>query len=158
MKALFLAAVLLAPASVSAQHELATVPVLSTKLVDVGAANRLLEKAEREGHAWVTDPILVAGAAMRAIPASMEAQTVLVTRRDDRPQGPDTSTVVILIDGLQDDSVRGERFEFELVARVPSDSLYQAGIRRTWRVVRANQSWRCARGRDVDAFYEWFCP
>lgn len=159
MKLFSVAALLLFPVVASAQSELASVPVLSVESIDIEGANRVVVEAERAGHAWVADPILVASAIIRALPfGSMEARAVLVSRQDVGGERTDSSTVIVLLDGFSDDSVRGERYAFTLVPSDTSGSLIRLGIRRTWRVIDANRAWRCLRGRDVDAFYGQLCP
>ncbi|MCK4597126.1 hypothetical protein KAU04_03770 [bacterium] len=123
----------------SAQH-----PAESYELVDFAQFNDTILEAIATGKTWSQDPIEVT----RRFLNSAGARSVNILREDDRGERSDSSTIIIVEDGYQDDSVRGMWNWFRL-ARSTDD---------TWRIVEVRRAYRCWRGHHLDSFSKELCP
>lgn len=149
MRTIVLAALALLVAlspTVQAQRRTQPYPLRSSTPLDRDDINRMLETAERSGQSWISDPTRTAQAIIRYVEASAEESRAQVNvTRDDAPRrNPRTSTVIVTREGLQDDSIAGERYGF-VFARSPSGT--------AWRVTWASTAHRCWPGRGVSNAY-----
>ena len=144
MRTIALAAVALLLAlspMVQAQQRTRPYPLRSSTPLDRDGINWMLETAELSGQSWTSDPTETACAIVRHLGYTSEPGNRVSVTRDDVPRrAPRTSTVVVTIDGLQDDSIASERYGFTF-ARSPSG--------RAWRVTWASTAHRCWPGRGV---------
>ena len=66
----------------------------------------------------------------------------------NRVEGADSATVVMIRDGFQDDSVRGDWHEV-VFERQPDG---------TWRIAEARVAYRCRRGENISVYQGDPCP
>lgn len=132
--------------TVQAQRRAQSYPLRSSTPLDRDDINRMLETAERSGQSWISDPTRTAQAIIRYVEASSEESNARVNvTRDDAPRrNPRTSTVIVTVEGLEDDSIAGVRYGF-VFARSPSG--------RAWRATWASTAHRCWPGRGVSNAY-----
>ena len=123
----------------SAQHQ-----VESYELVVFGDFNDKIARTIEAGETWPQDPIRVAQEFM----SSYGAPFVSILREDDRGERSDYTTIIIVEDGYQDDSVRGMWNWFRL-ARSTDE---------TWRIVKVRRAYRCWRGHHLNSFSKELCP
>ena len=101
--------------------------------------NDKIEKAAAAGEEWVKLPMRVI-ARLTGEFSDMRSRTIEMTA--PTAEGPDSLTVIVTTDGYLDDSVRGERFKYEL----------KANAQGVWRFVSASKAWRCQPGRGSQDF------
>jgi hypothetical protein len=123
----------------SAQYQ-----VESYELVDFAQFNDTILEAIAAGKTWSQNPIEVT----RRFMNSAGARSVNILREDDRGERSDYTTIIIVEDGYQDDSVRGMWNWFRL-ARSTDE---------TWRIVEVRRAYRCWRGNHLDSFSKELCP
>jgi len=116
----------------------------SYELVDFGDFNDETARVVEVGETWPQDPIRVAQEFMN----SYGTPFVSILREDDRGERSDSTTIIIVEDGYQDDSVRGMWNWFRL-ARSADD---------TWRIVEVRRAYRCWRGHHRNSFSKESCP
>lgn len=134
----------LAP-TVQAQRRAQSYPLRSSTPLDRDDINRMLETAERSRETWILDPTETAHAIVRHLGYTHEPGNRVSVTRTNVPRGaPRTSTVVVTIDGLQDDSVASMRYGFTFARSVSG---------RAWRVTWASVSHRCWSGRGVSTAF-----
>ncbi len=104
------------------------------KTLDVKAYNQKIEKAAVAKEMWVKAPMLVVG---RFITPFAEIKSRNIQIEAPFVGGTDSLKVVVIDDGYGDDSVRGEKFLFEL-------KLNKAGV---WKVVSAKKAQVCQKNR-----------
>ncbi len=106
----------------------------SFKTLDVKAFNQKIEKAAAANEMWVKAPMLVIG---RFITPFSEIKSRNIKIEAPFIGGADTLSIVVIDDGYGDDSVRGEKFLFEL-------KLNKVGV---WKVVSAKKAQVCQKNR-----------
>lgn len=114
-------------------------PVTGMMTVDPAEYRRAATVAER-GAA----PIDVA----LAVTGPLEGLTQHVIQNNDASEVPSASRVIVLRDGLPDDSIRGERWEIALVRSAAGP----------WTIVEVKRAWRCRRGGEQNRFAASPCP
>lgn len=83
-----------------------------------------------------------------AIAGDFEGVTQHVVQMNEGGEVPSSTRIVVLRDGLLDDSVRGERWEIAL-------GRTGAGA---WSIREVKRSWLCRRGENTDRFSARRCP
>jgi hypothetical protein len=102
--------------------------------VEFGSHNEQIDKAAVAGEAWVKEPAQIIARSFGRF-SEMRSKTIEFTA-PTADEG-DSLTVSITNDGYSDDSVRGEKFRYELKAN-------ELGV---WRFTSAAKAWRCQPGR-----------
>jgi hypothetical protein len=97
------------------------------------ALQQEIDAARAAKQAWVLEPLLIAHHL-----AQTEAKTQLRSAQATGGQ----AKVIAINDGLSDDSVRGERYELELLRQADG----------SWLPSRARRSWRCWPSRGHASF------
>lgn len=106
---------------------------------DFSGFNREIEKAALANEVWVKMPTRII-ARMTGEFSEIRSRTIEMTA--PTADGADSLTVFVTDDGFLDDSVRGEKFRFELKRN-------EQGV---WKFVSAGKSWRCWEGRGQKDF------
>ncbi len=83
-----------------------------------------------------------------AIAGDFEGVTQHVVQMNEGGEVPSSTNIVVLRDGLLDDSVRGERWDIAL-------GRTGAGA---WSIREVRRSWLCRRGENTDRFSAQKCP
>lgn len=83
-----------------------------------------------------------------AIAGDFEGVTQHVVQMNEGGEVPSSTRIVVLRDGLLDDSVRGERWDIAL-ARTGAGA---------WSIREVKRSWLCRRGEITDRFSARRCP
>jgi hypothetical protein len=107
--------------------------------LDIAPFNRMIANASRQNQAWVRSPMETA-AKIAGEFEEMGSRTIEM--KYPTAEGGDTMTVTVTNEGLLDDSVRAERFVFNL-------SKNANGV---WRVDAAQKSWACRPNRGHENF------
>jgi hypothetical protein len=118
---------------------LAEVPVMAMQTVAPGAYQAAAALAAR-GGAPVEIALRIAG--------RFEGVTQQIIQVNEGVEGPTASRVIVLRDGLLDDSVRGVRW----------DIAFQRTKAGSWKIAEVQRAWRCRRGGEVDRFIAGPCP
>jgi len=118
--------------------------VESYEPVDFGTFNDTILTAITDGQVWPQDPIEI----VRNFINSPGARSVNILREDDRGEGADSTTVIIVEEGYEDDSLRGTWHRFRL-ARSPDG---------TWRILDVRRAYRCWRGQHQNSYSRELCP
>jgi hypothetical protein len=121
---------------------LLSLPVVGTTPIEIDAFAANLSAAQSHGDAWTDDPYMIA-ARLFSPPVVHDAVWRFV---GDGPH-PTRLQVVLVTDGLPDDSIRGRRYEARL-------ELVDTGH---WIVRDPRTSWRCWRARE-NSFGATPCP
>jgi len=107
--------------------------------VDFDGFNHEIEKAAVAGEAWVKMPTLVVARVLREF-SEFRSRTIEMSASNS--EATDSLTVIVIDDGFSDDSVRGDKHQFELRTN-------EQGV---WKFVSAGKSWRCWEGRGHQDF------
>ncbi|WP_262031777.1 hypothetical protein [Microvirga sp. Mcv34] len=83
-----------------------------------------------------------------AIAGSFDGATQHIVQMNEGGEVPSSARILVLRDGLRDDSVRGERWDIVL-------GRSDAGA---WSIRDVKRSWRCWRGASTDRFSAQRCP
>ncbi|MBA1158475.1 hypothetical protein [Microvirga mediterraneensis] len=83
-----------------------------------------------------------------AIVGPFDGATQHVVQMNEGGEAPSSARILVLRDGLLDDSVRGERWDIVL----------GRGGAGAWSIRDVKRSWRCWRGADTDRFSAQRCP
>ncbi len=102
--------------------------------VDYGSHNSTIDKAAAAKEDWVKLPMQIVARLLGEF-SDMRSRSIEMTA--PTADGPDSITVIITNDGYLDDSVRGERFKYELKSN-------DQGV---WKFTSASKAWRCQPGR-----------
>jgi hypothetical protein len=102
--------------------------------VDFAPDNEKIEKAAAAKEEWVKLPMQIVARTIGEF-SDMRSRTIEITA--PTADGADSMTVTVTDDGYLDDSIRGEKFKFEL-------RMNDQGV---WRFVSAGKAWRCQPGR-----------
>ena len=111
----------------------------SLQKVDVDGFNQEIEKATNAGEAWVKMPTQVVARMLREF-SEFRSRTIEMSAPNS--ETTDSMIVIVTDDGFFDDSVRGDKHEFEL-------KINEHGV---WKFVSATKSWRCWEGRGHQDF------
>lgn len=120
-------------------------PVESWETVGAADLNARIDDAAADAAAWTSSPLSVV---LELFGGDADARLLTVDERKNRAEGADTTVVVIVRDGLMDDSVRGDWHR--IVLRRLAD--------RTWRLHEVRRAFRCRRGHHLDSFSSELCP
>jgi len=119
-----------------------TTKLLPTEMfqpVDLKEHNQRIEKASAAGEDWVKQPMQIFARTTSEF-SDMRSRTIeMIAPTAD---GSDSLTVTVTNDGYLDDSVRGEKFRYEL----------KADDQGVWKFISAGKSWRCWPGRGHQDF------
>jgi hypothetical protein len=107
--------------------------------VEFAPHNEKIAKAAAANEDWVKMPMQIVARLLGEF-SDMRSRTTEMTA--PTADGPDAITVIITNDGYLDDSVRGERFKYELKAN-------DQGV---WKFTSASKAWRCQPGRGSQNF------
>lgn len=107
--------------------------------VDYGSHNSTIDKAAAAKEDWVKMPMRIVA---RLLGEFSDIRSRYIEMTAPTADGPDSITVIITNDGYLDDSVRGERFRYEL----------KANAQGVWKFTSASKAWRCQRGRGDQNF------
>jgi len=118
---------------------LADLPVVDMKLVDPAEYRAASDLAAR-GSAPLDIVLKIVGA--------LEGSMQHIIQVNEGSEAPSASRLVVLRDGLLDDSVRGVRWDITLKKTT-------AGV---WSIKEVKRSWRCWRGAQIDRFAATSCP
>jgi len=140
-----LALVFVAGCAASPAPDAADAPVESWEPVAVNEFNARIDSAVASDAAWPSSPLSIA---LEFLGGDAGARRFTVDQRRNRAEAADTTVIVIVRDGLLDDSVRGDRHR--IVLRRLAD--------RTWRVQEVLRAFRCQRGHHLDAYSSEWCP
>lgn len=102
--------------------------------MEYAAHNEKIEKAAAAREEWVKLPMQVIARTTGEF-SDMRSRTIEMTA--PTADGADSLTVIVISDGYLDDSVRGEKFKYELKAN-------EQGV---WKFTSASKAWRCQPGR-----------
>jgi hypothetical protein len=119
------------------------VPVESWEQVAVGEINARIDRGA--GDARQSSPLSIA---LGFLGGDAGARSLTIDQRTNRAEAADTTVIVIVRDGLPDDSVRGDWHR--IVLRRLDD--------RTWRVHEARRAFRCWRGHHTESYGSEWCP
>lgn len=107
--------------------------------LDIATYNRTIINAARQNQPWVRSPMETA---VRLAGEFTEMRSRTLEMQTPSAEGGDKLTLTVTNEGLLDDSVRAERFIFELEKN-------RSGI---WLVTSARKSWACWPGRGHEDF------
>lgn len=139
-KALVSALLIASPAwAADPQRPLMELPVIGMRLVD--PADYAEASALAASGASPLDIAL-------KIAGKSEAATQHIVQVNDRVEAPSRSHVMVLRDGLLDDSIRGERWDIAL-EMTPAAA---------WKIGEVKRAWLCRRGEILDRFTAASCP
>ena len=79
---------------------------------------------------------------------AFEGSAQQITQLNDGGDLPSRSRVIVVRDGLLDDSLRGDRWEISLERTAAS----------VWRITEVKRAWRCRRGGQTEIFATARCP
>jgi hypothetical protein len=131
------------PASMAGAAEsgapLTALPVTETRVVPPADYRAAASRAARGAT-----PIEIALAAA----GPFEGRLQQVIQAHEGAESPTAARVTLLRDGLLDDAVRGERWEFALRRNASG----------RWQIDEVRRAWRCWRGAQTDAFGATRCP
>jgi hypothetical protein len=121
-------------------------PVESFRVLDAGPYNDRIDEALAAGEPWPRSALETAAAFF----GGPEEANRIVFRKESAPgERPREAVIVVVQEGLLDDSVLGSRFEFDLFREDDG----------SWRVREVRGSWRCRRGDyQIDGYGERYCP
>lgn len=128
-----------APAAAQSRPALADVPVASSRTVPAAEYKPASVLAAR-GATPVEIALRAAG--------RFEGVTQQIVQVNEGVEGPTASRVVVIRDGLLDDSVRGVRWDITL-ERTKTGA---------WKIGEAKRAWRCRRGAETEQFVAGPCP
>ena len=120
-------------------------PLVSSRQADVDEFNKRIFDALALGERWPAEPMDLA---LHLLGYGDGARLKSVTCRYQEGENPTATTVTVLWEGLQDDSVRGVWIRLEL----------KKSDHGNWRVVEMNRAYRCWRGCNRERFSERACP
>jgi hypothetical protein len=120
-------------------------PVESWEPVGVDEFNARIDGAVAAGAGWPSSPLSIA---LELLDGDAGARHVTVDQRRNRAEAADTTTIVIVRDGLLDDSVRGD-WHRVVLRRLPDS---------TWRVHEVRRAFRCQRGHHLNSYSSEWCP
>jgi hypothetical protein len=109
------------------------------KMLDTTEYNKMIENAVKAGESWVRSPM---GVAMRIVGPFEEMKTRDIKFEAASSEANNAVTLTVVNEGLLDDSVRGEKFVYELRKST-------SGV---WKVTAANKAWRCWPDRGHDNY------
>ncbi len=112
--------------------------------VDYGSHNSTIDKAVAAKEDWVKTPMQIVARLLGEF-SDMRSRTIEMTA--PTADGADSLIVTVTDDGYLDDSVRGEKFKYELKAN-------EQGV---WRFTSAAKAWRCQPGRGHQDFSTTKC-
>ena len=104
------------------------------KKLDTKRFNRKIRDAARNKEFWVKMPTLVASNFVGKFSETKRRTIQIVSPTIESARRLD---IIVIDDGLADDSVRSEKYKLELVTS-------RAGI---WYIISAEKAWRCYKGR-----------
>lgn len=133
------AMVIAQPATSDRHPSLLDVPVADTQVVAPAAYGSTSSLATGGGS-----PVEIA----LAIAGAFEGTTQHIVQINVGGEMPSSTKIVVLRDGLLDDSVRGERWDIVL----------NRTSARLWNIHEVKRSWRCRRGELTDRFSAKLCP
>ncbi|MEZ5429298.1 MAG: hypothetical protein R2747_23825 [Pyrinomonadaceae bacterium] len=105
------------------------------KFLDINPFNLKIQKASAAKESWVKFPTQVV---VQLIPEFDQFRTRTIEMKSEFADVAENLTVIVTDDGYADDSVRGERYWFE----IKKDSV--SGV---WIVVSAKRAWVCQQNR-----------
>ncbi len=119
-------------------------PTEMLQSIEFASYNETIDKAAAAGEDWVKLPMQIV-ARMTDEFSDMRSRTIeMIASTAD---GADSLTVTVTNDGYLDDSVRGEKFKYELKAN-------KQGV---WRLTSASKAWRCQPGHGSQRFSTTKC-
>lgn len=147
MRSFILAILLLSAGSAAAGNlpELLQSAPESWAAGDVEALNARVAEAVAEDESWPRSPLLLA---LHLIGGDEDTRSLVIEEVKNRGEGADETKVVCIRDGLLDDSIRGDWWEFDL-RRLANG---------TWRVSGSRSAIRCRRGANTEAYQGKPCP
>jgi hypothetical protein len=77
-----------------------------------------------------------------------EGASQLISQANEGSESPSAARVTVIRDGLLDDALRSERWDFTF-ARTAAGR---------WQVTQVTRAWRCRRGGQTEAFAAQPCP
>ena len=107
--------------------------------VDTSDRNLLIITAANKGESWVKSPMEVA---LRITGEFDEMKTREMKFEAATAESPEAITLTVVNDGFLDDSVRGEKWIYELVKETNG----------VWKVSSIKRAWKCWPGRGHDDF------
>lgn len=116
------------------QNTAQTETVKSYQTLAITEYNQKIEKAATANEDWVKMPTRVVA---RLFPKFEETKSRNIELLAASAENSDSLTVFVTDDGFLDDSVRGEKYKFELKRN-------EQGV---WKVVSAGKAWKCQEGR-----------
>jgi len=122
------------------QTDLAKVPVTSSQTLETHRFNQLILEASFRNEFWIRDTLQVA---LKFV-GPFEGDTRLISHKKNNPR---QERITITIDGLFDESIRGELYQLSLEKN-------QRGL---WQLKEAQKAWRCWCQRGHDDFSIEFC-
>jgi hypothetical protein len=122
--------------------ELLSIQVDSSQQQEFSDFNRTIPQALAAGEAWPSDPVSLVHRFARW--SSERLGVWVVNGTGERPS---RYRIVVITDGLPDDSVRGKRLDVSL----------ERGSETSWRITDAKASWRCWPGRGHEVFSSQPC-
>lgn len=111
----------------------------SMQKIEVGEYNLKIENAFEANEPWVKMPTQIV-ARMLGEFSEIRSRTIEMTA--PTADGADSLSVTVIDDGFLDDSVRGEKYQFELERN-------EQGV---WKFTSASKAWRCWQGRGHQDF------
>ncbi len=112
--------------------------------VDTSDRNLLIITAANKGESWVKSPMQVA---LRITGEFDEMATREMKFEAATPESTNAITLTVINDGLLDDSVRGEKWIYELVKETNG----------VWKVSSIKRAWKCWPGRGHEDFSSESC-
>lgn len=117
-------------------------PVLG-QLIDVAPFNTEIENAIAHDAEWPTSPVLIV---LKLLNGDAEVQNLKITLKQNHIEEPYKALVTLIRDGILDDSVKGDYYQF--VFSVRQD--------RTWRIDEIHRAFQC--WRENSGFQVEPCP
>jgi hypothetical protein len=119
--------------------------VESWEPVETDDMNAQIDRAVAAGETWPQSPLL---STIELLRGDRDARVLRIDEEKNRAEGADTTVVVVIRDGLRDDSVRGDWHRV----------VYERVSDQKWRVHSARRAFRCHRGHHLESFSSERCP
>lgn len=121
------------------------VRVESWEQLGVASLNARIAAGQTNAARWVRSPLRMT---VELFGADTDKRALWLSEEANRGEAPDTVVVIMVRDGLVDDSVRGDWHR--VVYRRQGDG--------SWRVHDLRRAYRCWRGHHLEAFGSKSCP
>lgn len=129
--------------SPSRADNLFTIPVTSSKKIDLTQFKQIFAKSLKNNEQWLKDPLQVTLKFLGPFEGGFQT----ISRKNDNSENPTKAEIIVIEDGVLDDSLRGARFRFVL----------HKNTKGIWQIKSGEHSFRCWPKRGHQNFSTELC-